>query len=204
MKWLFSNTNFSLILLIVLICDLFLYEKIAVSTLEYTLISVAAAFSRLLVIFPAVLGYNVPWIPIRCVFVVIVTISLVYVNLALVGGYCIMRVVTEANRPLITVVAIMLIFVTASVNNCTSSDYLPRKLHEELSDGTIPNYYAAYVDIIHRFENSQGTDLRLEQSEISEEIDNFYCFTLYDDPENYTNIAISYIYQLNSVSRVAE
>lgn len=204
LRWLFHSTNFSLILLVVLLCGLFLYEKIKVDTMGYTLVSVVAAFVPLLIIFPAVLGYNVPWIPNRCVFVVIVAISLIYINLALVAGYYIMHVITEANRPLITVITIMLIFVTASLNNYTSSDYMPRKLYEEISDGTLPNYYAAYVDMIHRFESSQGTDLRLAQSEVPEEIDNFYCFNLSDDPDSRTNVAISYIYQLNSVSRISE
>ena len=60
-RWLFHSTNFSLILLLVLLCGFFLYRGIIIKNIAgYTFISFAGIIAPFVVIFPAVLGYNVP------------------------------------------------------------------------------------------------------------------------------------------------
>ena len=81
---------------------------------------------------------------------------------------------------------------------------MTRKLNDGINDGSIPDYYSSYMDMIHLFEASEGSDLRLDSAQVPSTIDNFYCFTLSDDPEGRTNKAISYFYHLNSVSKIAE
>lgn len=204
-RWLFHSTNFSLILLLILLCGVFLYKNISVKNITgYTFVSIAGIIAPFVVIFPAVLGYNVPWIPNRCVFVVIVVMSVAFSNLTLILSYHIMRTITDSNRSLIVIVILMLAFVTASANSYTLADCMTRKLHDELIDGTIPNYYSSYMDMIHLFEASEGADLRLDPAQVPAAIDNFYYFTLSADPDNRTNNAISYFYHLNSVSQTGE
>lgn len=199
LRWIFNRTNFSLILLIILICGMFLYQKVNVNMKNYTIVSLCAVFVPCIVIFPVVLGYNLPWIPNRCVFIVLLSMTFVYCNLALVAGYWIIEIVSEKNRVIIAVMAAMLIFVTESVNTYYISDCSTGKVFVALLNGTIPDYYAQYIDMIHHFEESQGTDLIVEQSEIPEAIEDFYCFDLSDDIDNRTNRAIANIYHLNSI-----
>lgn len=204
-RWLFHSTNFSLILLLILLCGIFLYRNITIKNIAgYTFISIAGIIAPFVVIFPAVLGYNVPWIPNRCVFIVIVVMSVAFSNLTLILSYHIMHAVTDTNRSLVAVITLMLAFVTASTNSYTSLDIMTRKLNDEINDGMIPDYYSSYMDMIHLFEASEGSDLRLNPAQVPAAIDNFYCFTLSDDYEDRTNSAISYFYHLNSVSLISE
>lgn len=199
--WIFSKTNFSIILLIIIICGMILYGKMEIKYIEYTLVSLGAVFIPLVGIFPVVLGYNVPWMPNRCEFVVVTLIVLIFVNLAFVAGWWMIKIVSESNRKLMVVISVLLIFVTSSVNNYSIHDYTTIRICEELVDGTIPDYYGKYVNMLQRFKDAEEVDLRLDQSEIPEAIDNFYCFDLSDNPDNRTNQAIAYIYGLNSIAK---
>lgn len=115
-----------------------------------------------------------------------------------------MHAVTDTNKALIVITTLMLSFVTTFTNSYTSLDIMTRKLNDGINDGSIPDYYSSYMDMIHLFEASEGSDLRLDSAQVPSTIDNFYCFTLSDDPEGRTNKAISYFYHLNSVSKIAE
>ena len=66
---------------------------------------------------------------------------------------------------------VLLMFVTVSVNTYTTSDYSSKNVFIELLNGTIPGYYAQYVDMLHYFEESQGTNLIVDQSHIPEAIE---------------------------------
>lgn len=204
-RWLFHSTNFYFILLLILLCGISLYKNITIQNISaYTLISIAGIIAPLVVIFPVVLGYNVPWIPDRCVFVVIVVMTLSFSNLTLILSYHIMHTIAEANKALMVIITLMLSLVAAFSSTYTLEDCITRKLHDELKDGTIPGYYSSYLNMIHLFEDSEGTDLRLDSTQIPSEIDNFYCFTLSEESDDRVNSAIAYLYGLNSLSRVDE
>lgn len=91
--WIFNRTNFGLILLIILVCGMFLYGKINVNMSRYTIVSILSAVSIAAVIFPVVLGYNVPWMPNRCVFILVITFILVFGNFGLFICESIQRIV---------------------------------------------------------------------------------------------------------------
>ena len=202
--WIFHRTNFGLVLLIILVCGMFLYGKINVNMVGYTIVSILSLAVPAAVIFPVVLGYNVPWMPNRCVFILLITFVLIFGNLAMITGWWIVEAVSEKNRILIMIMAALLIFTTETVNGYSVSDYSSIKIFKGLCKGTIPNYYDEYVDMLHIISGGQGTDLILEPSDIPEAIENFYCFDLSEEPDERLNMAIAYIYHLNSIAKGIE
>lgn len=207
-RWLFNNMNIALVLLIAFLCGLFLYHHLQHHTASaYTIVSIAALLIPFIIIYPAVLGYNLAWIPNRCVFVVVIAIALTFVNLAVVAGMWAMHAIEMsigvAGRSLIVLITLLLAFVTASLDDFDSLSCIPRTLADAHSVGTVQNYYTAYLDMLDQFEAAEG-DLIVDPSLIPEPIDNLYCFQLSTDAESQTNSAIAHIYGLNSIRLYSE
>lgn len=77
LRWLFSKTNFPIVFLIIMICGMFMYKKININLRTYTIVGLFSIIVPFIVIFPVVLGYNLPWIPNRCVFIVLISMAFV-------------------------------------------------------------------------------------------------------------------------------
>lgn len=176
-------------------------------THSYTIVSIAALLIPFIIIYPAVLGYNLAWIPNRCVFVVVIAIALTFVNLAVVAGMWAMHAIETsvgvAGRSLIVMITLLLAFVTASLDDFDSLSCIPRTLADAHSVGTVQNYYTAYLDMLDQFEAAEG-DLIVDPSLIPEPIDYLYCFQLSADAESQTSSAIAHIYGLNSIRLYSE
>lgn len=204
LHWIFKRTDFGLVLLVILICGMFLHGKIKADMVKYTIVSVMAVVAPFIIIFPVVLGYGVPWMPNRCVFVLLVSFIFVFGNMGLIGGWWIVEIVSIKSRTIVIVMTVLLIFATGTVNEYRPSDYSSIKIFKKLCTGTLQNYYNEYIDMLSLIEEAQGTDLVLFSEDIPEPIDDFYCFELSEETDSRMNSAIADIYHLNSIAKGTE
>lgn len=204
LHWVFNRTNFGIVLLIVLICGMFLQGKMRVDRNRYTIVSVLALLIPGIAIFPVVLGYNLSWMPNRCVFILLLVMVLIFYNLALLAGWWIVETVLTKNRRTVAVMTFLLIFALGTVNGYHFSDYASTRVFKKLCKGTIQNYHREYIDMLHLIKLGKGTDFVLEPSDIPEPIEDFYCFDLSTETDERMNKAIAYIYQLNSIAKGTE
>lgn len=197
---LLDRGNFWIILLIAAICGFFLAGKMLVDKKAYFIASVFALPAQLVTIFPVVMGYNLPWMPNRCVFVAVFAIALAYVNLAvMIGWFVAEEMNSESRRYVLLATLFVLIFLEAT------STYQPKsfktyQLNKQLSEGVFQNNYKETVALFDSFKNHQGEDLVITAPLVPEDIENFYVFFLCKDKEERINRAISWAYGLNSIS----
>ncbi|WP_026652329.1 DUF6056 family protein [Butyrivibrio proteoclasticus] len=199
-SWLFDRTNFWVILLIAALCGFFLAGKLIVDKKAYFISSIFAVLSQFVTIMPVVMGYNVPWMPNRCIFVAVFAIALSYVNLAVMIGWLVTDSMNSEARGYVLAAIIMALVFCEGTCTYQPKSYMTYQLNRQLSERVFQDNYAQTVALFDSFKDHQGEDLVVPAPLIPEEIENFYVFFLGEHESERINRAISWAYGLNSIS----
>lgn len=202
MKQLFTNDQFLVIFLLLILCGAVLYTKLQADIKIYTVISLLLLITPAGAIFPIILGCgkNVD-IPNRALFVIFTTAVLVYSNMAIVAGYWIAQLMKEkAVKPvrlicpwvILLFVFLFRVFIVSDVRDTVTVGTLSNLSHRK-----IQGYHAECKKIYEYLENSEETDVVLEN--YPERVDNFGVFQLYTNSDEWVNTCVANYYYKNSV-----
>lgn len=167
------------------------------------MVSILALVIPLITIFPVVYGYNVPWMPNRCVFITVFTIDIVFGNFAAVLGYSIWNAIKDAKGKILVVVvfAAAFIFVTVT-SDYQPTEYTVAKMNKQLFDGQYQEYHDRTIAIFEELESYKGQDVEIDVCSTPEDVRNFYAFALSDNPGDRNNKAVAWVYGLNSIKNI--
>lgn len=202
MKLLFTNDQFMVFFLLFILCGAVLYTKLQADIKIYTVTSLLLLIAPAGAIFPVILGCgeNVD-IPNRALFIIYTTAVLVYSNMIIVAGYLIARFMKEKAVkqvrwicPLVIILFVFLcrVFIVSDVRDTVMIGTLRNLYH-----GKIQKYYAECKEICEYLENSEETDVVLEN--YPERVNNFGVFQLYSDPDAWVNTCVAAYYDKNTV-----
>ncbi|WP_292142058.1 DUF6056 family protein [Butyrivibrio sp.] len=196
--WLFYKMNFGALIVVAIVCGLFI-NKVLVDKKAYLIVSLASLVMPFITIFPVVLGYNVPWIPNRCLFITVTVMTLVYINLAVVFGN-IIRLKAEKAKTVMGVLVVIAILLTV-VSPYEYHRCITLKLNKYLYNGYIQDYYNEFLTMTSEFENQQNCDVIIDIPECPEALaQQYYPFYITDDPDNKFNQGVAWAYGLKSIA----
>ncbi|MBE5829995.1 MAG: hypothetical protein E7305_11150 [Butyrivibrio sp.] len=199
-EWLILSKNFALILLAFALCGALLAGKVSVNRAVYLGVSILALAIPFITIFPVVYGYNVAWIPNRCLFVTIFSIAVVYGNLAAVIGYAVWNALRETKGRVPTVIVFAIAFLILAVTtDYQPTEYTVAKINKQLFDRQYQEYHDKTIALYNDLENRKGEDVEVDVCLTPEDIRNFYAFFLSDNKDDRGNKAVSWAYGLNSI-----
>lgn len=205
-RWLFEQRNFAAVLILALICGLYVADKSKVCRGAWIIVSVMALLTPFVTIFPVVLGYNLPWMPNRCVFIAFTAFALAFINLAMMIGSAFAHFVKKAGVLCALKVGLALIaIVLAVVSPFGIRSYKSVRHLKALIDHKYQDHYEMVRGILEELPEHEGEDVVLEVTVPTspDEIENYYSFYLVDK-DNWINRAIAWSYGLNSISNKAD
>ncbi len=220
LKWLFLNKNYGCVFLALIITGFVIFgkEKFAAAakdeqphddaqapeeskrfTRAYAILSAMLLFTPFVTVFPVLMGYGVGWMPNRCFYILIVVMDIALGNLALAVGALLSDLLKEkAQKPVLIALAAVLLalFVTTPYN---IREYIFLKMDKQLYLGEFQENYDKTKAMIDSFADKEGEDVELDVPTHPEEIRNFYCFYLTEDPTSNFNKDIAKAYGLKSI-----
>ena len=220
LKWLFLNKNYGCEFLALIITGFVVFgkEKFAAATKDeqphddaqapeegkrftraYAILSAMLLFTPFVTVFPVLMGYGVGWMPNRCFYILIVVMDIALGNLALAVGALLSDLLKEkAHKPVLIALAAVLLalFVTTPYN---IREYIFLKMDKQLYLGEFQENYDKTKAMIDSFADMEGEDVELDVPTHPEEIRNFYCFYLTEDPTSNFNKDIAKAYGLKSI-----
>ncbi len=202
---LLTEFNYEVVLIILLVCGILLSEKVIASKKAWLVSGILALAIPFVAVFPVVLGYNVQWIPNRCLYILTVCFSFCFADIALILGTFIGELLNN-NRKRAVYILCILALVLAIIDNYSVRSYKAVRLLKGLYEGTYQEYYANTRALIENLENHKGEDVVVDVPDFPEYMDNYYCFYLKDDPNIFINSSVAWAYELNSIvnSRVSD
>lgn len=194
--WLFRNTNFFLIILILLIIGMLIDKAFKLNIYNYTVVSLLGLLTPVVSIFPVVLGYNSSFLANRTMFVIEQTMILSILNIAMVAGILISRFVGASSKrsSVVSISIIALCFMTLngfSINNNESINTL-----RKIINGIYSRYYGECCELETFFVNSKGEDVVISNKSVPVGIENFSNFYL---ENSWVNEGIADYYGINSL-----
>lgn len=205
LKELVVYKNYLLVILTLLVCGAFIAKEVKNTKRAlrvYTLVSVLATGIIFVTVFPVVYGYNVPWMPNRCVFVTVFVIDMVLGNLALLLGMIVWSKIAE-RKPLrysaiaIAAIAFAVLFFTTDY---PPTEYKVAKINKKLYDGDYQEYYYETKELMEGLKNHKGEDVVIDVATYNDEIRDYYCFFLVEKDNTQVNQCVAWTYGLNSIS----
>lgn len=187
----------SLIFLFVIAClGYWMRNSVVISKKVYGILSLLFLGAPFITIFPVVLGYGVPWIPNRCVFVVTVMMTLTWGNLFFMIG----TLMPSVNIAKICFgMGVIVTLVVSFTNQSTYQDMAVLRLGYCTVNGQIPTYYQEFQQMLEYLETQEGEDVVLTEEYYPKRIEYMHGFRLYDSPDSPVNSSLSRIYGLNSL-----
>lgn len=187
----------SLLFLFVIAClGYWMRNSVVISKKVYGILSLLFLGAPFITIFPVVLGYGVPWIPNRCVFVVTVMMALSWGNLFWMIG----TLIPSVNIAKICFcVGIIGTIIIVNSNHATYGDMAVLRLKDGIVKGEIPNYYQEFYQMLEYLESRKEEDVILSEEYYPKRIESVYGFRLYDSPDSPINSSLSRVYGLNSL-----
>ena len=201
-EWLLSNkrTNFLAIVILLMVCGFIFGDRIKLSKKAWYVSSIIALFSPLAVILPVVVGYNVPWLPSRSVYVVLIAFVFAFGNFSILLASLLSQVIrSDKSRNLVMVVGIALFVLTVLTSGFSPRKYIFVRHNVQLYRHEIQDSYHETRELFDSFNEHQGEDMECDVTTIPDKIDNYYCFFLQGDTGERINQAIASLYGLNSI-----
>ncbi|RKM54492.1 hypothetical protein D6853_13275 [Butyrivibrio sp. X503] len=219
-RWLFLNKNYSCVFLALIITGFVVFGRDRIEatakdkrphgaadapeegkrfTRAYAILSVMLLFTPFVTVFPVLMGYSVGWMPNRCFYILIVVMDIALGNLALAVGALLSEKLKEnAKKPVLIGLAAMLIllFIATPFN---IREYIFLKMDKQLVMGEFQENYNNTKDMLDGFADMEGEDVEVDVPTHPEEIRNFYCFYLTEDPTSDFNKDIAKAYGLKSI-----
>ncbi|WP_147367824.1 DUF6056 family protein [Butyrivibrio sp. XB500-5] len=220
LKWLFLNKNYGCVFLALIITGFVIFGRSRTTaaakdeqphddaqapeeskrfTRAYAILSAMLLFTPFVTVFPVLMGYGVGWMPNRCFYILIVVMDIALGNLALAVGALLSDLLKEkAQKPVLIALAAVLLalFVTTPYN---IREYIFLKMDKQLYLGEFQENYDKTKAMIDSFADMEGEDVELDVPTHPEEIRNFYCFYLTEDPTSNFNKDIAKAYGLKSI-----
>ncbi len=196
--WLFYKNNFWTLFLGAFICGFFVRE-VYVYRRAYILVSLLALLTQFILVFPVVLGYGVPWMPNRCLFITTVAMTITYINLAvLTGGYVKRRFGEQAGKRIIPAATAAMILLTI-ISPYQYHRCIALKLNKYMADGDVQKYYADFVQMTEALKEQENCDVLLEVPECPEALaQQYFYFYITDSAEDKLNEGFAWTYNLKS------
>lgn len=207
LRWLFINKNYGFVFLVLVIAGFVLFGAGKAEAVlkekrlrgAYALLTLMLLVTPLVTSFPVIMGYSVGWMPNRCFYVFLIGMNLGLGNLALALGSLISYMVKDkAEKPALILLgaATLIIFAITPYN---IREYIFLKVDKQLYTGEIQDNYAKTKEMIEGFADKQGMDVEVDVPTYPEEVRNYYCFFLSDDPGSSINQDIAKAYGLNTI-----
>ena len=201
-KMVFTNNQFLVIFLLLILCGAVLYTKLQADIKTYTLTSLLFLITPAAAIFPVILGCGEDVeIPNRALFIIFTAAILVYSNMAMVAGYWIAKLIKEKEAkpvwmlgPLAVLLFVFLFraFFVSDVRDTVMVGTL-----RNLYYGRIQEYYKECKGIYEYLEECGEMDVVIEN--YPERVEDFGVFKLYTNPDEWENTCVANYYYKNSV-----
>ncbi|MBR4669545.1 MAG: hypothetical protein IKO84_02990 [Butyrivibrio sp.] len=201
LKWLFLNKNYGCVFLALIITGFVVLGNRKIAR-EYVILSVMLLFTPFVTVFPVLMGYGVGWMPNRCFYILIVVMDFAFGNLALAVGALLSDILKENfKKPaLIALAAVLLVLFAATPYNIR--EYIFLKMDKQLVMGEFQENYKNTKAMLDGFADMEGEDVEVDVPLHPEEVRNFYCFYLTEDPTSDFNKDIAKAYGLNSIVNI--
>ena len=198
-RWIFVRTNYVFILLVILICGLILAPKVNIHEKGYVICTILSAFTPILTIFPVCFGYNVPWMPNRCVFIMTSVMSFVYGNCAFMLGFVIGKRLGDKIKKVLVIVLGIVTISGVFLSPYNYKEYVVAKIAHQLYNHEIQDWYFDTKELLESLENKQGEDVVIDVPTYPEALRNYYCFFVLNEEDNYMNQGVAWVYNLKSI-----
>ncbi len=163
---LFKDTGFIVIFLIFVVLGIIIGKAIAKKDFwRYACASVLAFLVPFITLFPIILGYGgYTYFPNRCYFLMNITLTLVFVNLAFAIGCLINRYIgSEENAKIVVCVLASLAVVCFLVNGNRAEENLAVIQINNLANGSVKRYYNECNNLLEEIKNSSEEDVTVDR-----------------------------------------
>ncbi len=206
-RWLFAydeRTNFLAIFILMVICGFLIGQNFKADKKAWLVASIFMIAAPMSVIFPVVTGYNVPWLPNRCLFVALFAFVAMSLNFALMLGALIKSFIIPEKTGPVLLMLIILCFFAHITSGFSIMNTVGTRTNDQLARHEIQDHYAFVRGTIEGFPEHQGEDYVMDIGTSPEEIENYYCFFLPTGTESRINQAICWAYGLNTITTSRE
>jgi len=203
-EWLFTNKNYLILFVCLIVVGYLVYDKIKLSKVAWAVTGIMLFVTPVVTVFPVVVGYGVGWIPNRCFFILIIGMTVAFDNFALFTGWLMGNALKGHKRMSVLAVLFAIIFVNFIATSYSPREYCIAKLNKQLYDREFQENYIETRKLIESFEDMKGQDVEVDVPTKPESIRNFYSFFLTDDPNGSINRDVAKAYGLNSITNLRE
>ncbi len=201
---LFKDTGFIVIFLIFVVLGIIIGKAIAEKDYKrYACASVLAFLVPFITLFPIILGYGgYTYFPNRCYFLMNITLTLVFVNLAFLLGFLINRYVGSAeNAKAVVCVIASLAVVCFLVNGNRAEENLAIIQINNLANGSVKRYYNDCNNLLEEIKNSPEEDVVVER--LPDAVPHYADFFLSQDEQYWVNVDVAIISNKKSVKVIS-
>jgi hypothetical protein len=202
-KFLFVQRNFEIILLIVIVCGMIAADAVKIDKKNWLIAGILLVFMPFIAIFPVVLGYNVAWIPNRCAYIAITAFCLFFINMAFYLGTVLGKSI-KSKKTVVVCAASAIAVVLLFTDSFSIRDFKTVRHIKNLYDGVYQTNYAQTRELLENLENREGEDVELDVTTNPNIIENYYSFYMPNEKDSFINVAVSWVYNLNSVVSIRE
>ncbi len=198
-EWYFITKNYFFIMILLLICGIVLAKEIRIYTKGYVICTLLSLPVPLLTIFPVCFGYNVAWMPNRCIFIMAATMSFVYGNFAFMLGYLLGGKLSRDKMRIVVPVLCIAAVIQFAAFPYGIRDMIIAKLDKQLYTGEIQEWYVDTKEMIEGFSDLKGQDVVVDVPTYPEALRNFYCFFVLEGEDNMVNQGVAWAFDLNTI-----
>jgi len=206
-NWLFGHderTNYLAVFILFAICGFLVADMLTVNVKAWIIAGVFAIFSPFAVIFPVATGYNVPWMPPRCVFVGLFAFIYSSANLGIMLGAAINKAINQENRKAVLALLALACILTNALSGFNVKSYKACQQVVQLYRHEFQDHYNETRAMIEDFANHQGEDLVVDVALNPDGIENYYSFFLLEEADGRINQGVAWAYGLNSITNIRE
>lgn len=176
--WLFKNTTFFFVLILLVVIGILIEGRLKVNLRYYTLISIIGLLTPIVTIFPVVFGYNSTFMSNRTLFVIDQSVMLSIANMALVVGIWIAKYVGEASRKGVVVSFCAIALCYLVISDFGLEYYGSIHTYKGLMNGSYAKYYEEVNNIQSYFADCKGMDIVVKVEDVPVGLANFSNFYL--------------------------
>jgi hypothetical protein len=190
--------NFAAILVVFVICGILIRRKGKKSVLAWYVTGVLTLLTPFICAFPVVLGYGVPWVPNRCMYIFYVSLVMAFGNMGIILGHMIGGLFGDKkNYVAIPLVVLALVFVVISPFDPRS--YRSVRILKGLYDHVYQENLEDTKELFTYFEEHKGEDVEVDVALTPDDVEYAYVFFLTDDTRDRINKSVKWYFELESV-----
>ncbi len=199
-RWLdLLGYNFLLLLMLVFICGIVIGKERDTFDTTSLIFSFAGLLTPIVTAFPLALGTSKAGIPNRCAFVVDVDIIISSMNLMLILGFIIYRVLTAQMRTVVITVLAMAMLIYCKYDGYGLSDFKTYELNCQQAYGVYSEHYYNHVEFYKWVKEQRGQDVVVTPEHCPYGIDNVHNLYLFNDPNEWVNDCVAQYCGVNSI-----